>query len=45
MGDEGDRTLVAIRWDVWPFYAKDKPQFLTNARVPHPVDWTPDRSI
>ena len=30
--EAGERTLVAIRWGVWPFYAKDKPQFLTNAR-------------
>ena len=30
--EAGERTLVAIRWGVWPFYAKAKPQFLTNAR-------------
>jgi hypothetical protein len=21
-----------MRWGVWPFYAKDKPQYITNAR-------------
>ena len=24
--EAGEHTLVAIRWGVWPFYAKDKPQ-------------------
>lgn len=28
----GARTLAALRWGVWPFYARDKPQYLTNAR-------------
>ena len=35
--EAGERTLVAIRWGVWPFYAKDKPQFLTNARNDGPL--------
>lgn len=32
MQAEGAQSLVEMRWGVWPFYAKDKPQFLTNAR-------------
>ena len=28
----GARTLVAMRWGVWPFYARDKAQFITSAR-------------
>ena len=27
------RSLVALRWGVWPFYARDKAQYLTNARA------------
>ena len=30
--EAGARTLIAMRWGVWPFYARDKAQFITNAR-------------
>ena len=29
---EGVRSLERMRWGIWPFFAKDKPQYLTNAR-------------
>ncbi len=25
-------SLVAMRWGVWPFYARDRPHYVTNAR-------------
>lgn len=27
------RSLVALRWGVWPFFAREKAQYLTNARA------------
>jgi putative SOS response-associated peptidase YedK len=29
---EATPALVALRWGVWPFYARGKPQYITNAR-------------
>jgi putative SOS response-associated peptidase YedK len=28
----GERECVEMRWGVWPFYQREKPQFITNAR-------------
>jgi len=28
----GEAELMLMRWGVWPFYQKEKPQFITNAR-------------
>lgn len=30
--EEGQRVASFLRWGVWPYYARDKPQFITNAR-------------
>ncbi len=30
--ENDERTLTMMRWGVWPFYTKEKPQFITNAR-------------
>lgn len=32
MQAQGEQSLVEMRWGVWPFYQKEKPQLLTNAR-------------
>jgi len=28
----GDVAIEEVRWGVWPFYVRAKPQFITNAR-------------
>jgi putative SOS response-associated peptidase YedK len=33
MQERGESSVIEIRWGVWPFYAKDKPQYITNARA------------
>ncbi len=30
--EDSGPVLVEMRWGVWPFYAREKPQFITNAR-------------
>jgi len=30
--DGSRRAIVKMRWGVWPFYSREKPQFITNAR-------------